>query len=103
MGKAHSLSNLGAVDGRLGRHDQSIARLQEALTIGRELGSPYGKAEALRHLGDTFRSAGRDGEARAVWREALEICESLHLPEADLVRARLVALETGDRVPSKGA
>jgi tetratricopeptide (TPR) repeat protein len=101
-GKANSLSNLGAVNERLGEHDEAVARLQEGLTIFRELGSPYGQGAALRHLGDTLRAVARYQQARAAWQEALAICQALQLPEADQIHAQLAALPSQDPEPANG-
>jgi DNA-binding SARP family transcriptional activator len=93
-GQAHTLTNLGAVDHRQGRHRQAVTRLEEGLDIYRELGGPYGQAEALRHLGDALSALSGAQQARSAWEEALAICESLHLPEAEEMRARLTAVST---------
>jgi tetratricopeptide (TPR) repeat protein len=97
-----SLTNLGAVDERLGEHDEAVARLQEGLTMFRELGSPYGQAAALRYLGDTLRAVARHQQARAAWQEALAICQALQLPEADQIHAQLAALPSQDPEPANG-
>ncbi len=57
--------------------------------ILRELGDRRGQALALRDLGDALQAVGRPLQAGTAWREALSICETLRIPEADEVRTRL--------------
>ena len=92
LGEATGLASLGVVYFHQGRHDEAIACQEESLTIFREIGYRPGEAEALRDLGDALQAVGRGQQAGAAWQDALVICETLQIPEADELRDRLATL-----------
>jgi tetratricopeptide (TPR) repeat protein len=73
----------------LGRHDEAVDCLRRAVSDGQRLGHLAGEAETLSHLGDAYQARGESGSATEAWRQALAILESLALPQADEVRAKL--------------
>lgn len=50
---------------------------------------PFTEAQIRIHLGDAHEAAGNPGSARAAWRRALAIFDSIHHPGAQEVRAKL--------------
>ena len=75
----------------MGRHQQALVCLREALLLVGELGNRRAQTVVLRDLGDALQAVGRDPEARDAWREGLAIGEALQIPEADEIRDRLSA------------
>ena len=61
-----------------GDHETAAARLQEALTVAKELHIARAQAGCLQYLAMVARAQGRLGEARRFVDEALAICETLH-------------------------
>lgn len=98
-GEGHSLNNLGVVYLQLGQYGEAIASQRDSITLFRKLGDRHREAESLRDLGDALRAAGRDLQARTALQEALAICEALHIPEADRIRARLATLPSETAEP----
>jgi tetratricopeptide (TPR) repeat protein len=73
--EGHALNNLGRIYLRQHRHDEAIARLEEAVFKHRVSGDRGGEAEALMGLGAAKGETGRPAEARASLTEALKIFE----------------------------
>jgi tetratricopeptide (TPR) repeat protein len=66
--------NIGTLQRRLGRFDESRLELEAALARFREVGQPLDVAESLRELGDLEREAGRYEAALAALGEARDLC-----------------------------
>jgi hypothetical protein len=49
----------------------------------------YNQAQILNHLGDIRQAAGDPLPAQEAWRQALDILDKLHHPDAGQVRRRL--------------
>jgi hypothetical protein len=83
---------LGAAQLRAGRADLADPALREALSLTRDLGSPYYQAEVLAHLGQAAEQAGDLAAARAHYAEASALYEAVEDPQAEVIRSRLAAL-----------
>ncbi len=94
---ASALDSLGYAHQQLGNHAAATACYQRALDLHREIGSRWGLAETLGHLGDARRAAGNPAEARTAWEESLAILDELHHPDAGQIRAKLRELNMGVR------
>lgn len=57
---------------RDGKPGEAIDHYRAALDLFRELGNSYEEANTLTNLGDALHDAGRAGEARRSWQEALD-------------------------------
>jgi tetratricopeptide (TPR) repeat protein len=88
-GKACAQSALGAAYHRLGRYEDAIDCLAQALTIDRQLGAQYWEAHALNQIGDLQDLLGLRDSARASWQEAAMIFARLNHPEGAEVRTKL--------------
>ena len=88
-----ALVSLGYALHKSGRYADAAAACQRGLDLCQGTGD---RAEALTltHLAEAHRAAGNTRAARAAWEQALVILDSLHLPDADQVRARLRNTET---------
>jgi DNA-binding SARP family transcriptional activator/Flp pilus assembly protein TadD len=93
--QAEAQRDTGSIYGHLERYDEALVILRDGLALFRELDDRHGQAKALRDLGDVLLAQGDHEQARASWREALEICEQLEVPEAEEVRARLARMPAG--------
>ena len=91
-GQAEALDSLGLINHHLGRYEQSVTDLEEALRLFRLGGDRNAQAQVLDHLGDTRVAAGEEPLARVAWRESLAILHELAHPDADTMRAKLDAL-----------
>jgi tetratricopeptide (TPR) repeat protein len=67
--EASIVDSMGWVAYRLGRYDEAIHYLERARKLDRN-------PEIAAHLGEVLWAAGRPEEARAVWREGLEVDDS---------------------------
>jgi DNA-binding SARP family transcriptional activator len=94
-GVANALDSLGYAYQQFGNLAEATACYRRALGLHRELGGRWGVAETLGHLGDTYHAAGNPVEARVAWEEALAILDDLLHPDADQIRAKLLALGPG--------
>jgi tetratricopeptide (TPR) repeat protein len=86
---ANARDTLGLAYCNGGRYAEAVDCLRQAVGDHQRLGYPAGEAEALSHLGDAYQARGETGSATEAWRQALAILESLALPQADEVRAKL--------------
>jgi tetratricopeptide (TPR) repeat protein len=92
------VGNLGEVYHTLGRLDDALDQLSQALARQRELGDRAGEAETLRLLADVHRDAGRLTEALALARTAREIsrdCGDRQVQAAALVTLADLHLRLG--------
>ncbi|XVQ90362.1 tetratricopeptide repeat protein [Microbispora siamensis] len=76
-GVARTRSSEGAALARLGRTEEAVAALREAVLEFAELGDRWWQARGLRTLGEVLLEAGRRDEAHEPVAEALEIYHSL--------------------------
>jgi class 3 adenylate cyclase/tetratricopeptide (TPR) repeat protein len=74
---ATALTALGELARREGHQDESLAVLDEALTIWREVGEPAGLADALRTRGMTLLFLGDGDQAEVAITEALDVSRDL--------------------------
>jgi tetratricopeptide (TPR) repeat protein len=88
-GEATGWGSLGHAHQHVGQHERALACYQRALAMRRELGDRYNEAGVLAKLGDAHHAHGDGPGARAAWRQAAEIFDELHHPDADRVRSRL--------------
>ncbi len=84
-----TLECVGYVNHELGRHDAAITAYQRVLELRTERGDRSGSGQTLMYLGDVYRSTGRIQRARQFWQQALEIFDSLHHPDAALLKSRI--------------
>jgi DNA-binding SARP family transcriptional activator/Tfp pilus assembly protein PilF len=100
-GEAEALNGLGDVflaDGRAsGAFDQHRAALRLATTID----DKYEQGRAHDGLGHAYQATGDPDHARHHWQEALALYTELDVPEAEQVRARLIA-KGEDTCPEHG-
>jgi DNA-binding SARP family transcriptional activator/Tfp pilus assembly protein PilF len=91
--EANIWDSLGYAAYHLGSHAEAADCYSRAVSLFRQLGDRFGEGEALDGLGDVYRVAGDRQQTRDTWRQALDILDSLHRPEADQVRAKLQRLD----------
>jgi tetratricopeptide (TPR) repeat protein/transcriptional regulator with XRE-family HTH domain len=94
QGVSACLNELGVVSWRRGHTEAALEYVRESLATARELGDRFYQANALRDLGDVLHGAGRVGQARASWEEALALSEAMRLSQSGAIRARLSALDS---------
>jgi DNA-binding SARP family transcriptional activator/tetratricopeptide (TPR) repeat protein len=94
--EGHVLHNLARVYLHLGRIDDAIAALRDAMPQHRLYGDLVGEATALKHLGQAYERTGDVARAQESWTAALEIFERIgEAPEAAGVAAALSAVSSG--------
>jgi len=76
-GKAAALHQMGVINRKLGRYQESLKLQQEALSVKKSLGDRGGEAAALIDLGKVQSLLGRHGDALRHFREALEVNDKL--------------------------
>ncbi|AXG79549.1 AfsR/SARP family transcriptional regulator [Streptomyces paludis] len=84
-----SLFRLAEVDLLARRPVRAASNAEAALTILRDIGGDWRRANVLTTLGRALNSIGQTGRAHVCWREALATYEELGSPEAADVRALL--------------
>ena len=89
--EAVTWDSLGYAHHHLGHYRQAIACYGNALRLYWELGNLRNRATTLAHLGDTYQASGYQEVARGAWKQALDILDGLHHPDAGQVRARVRA------------
>jgi DNA-binding SARP family transcriptional activator/Tfp pilus assembly protein PilF len=80
MERANARRCIGRAYVGLGRLDEGIAALKEALALYRRIGSPYDVVNSLQDLGTVLNDLGRFDEAAACLNEALAIARRLGAP-----------------------
>jgi tetratricopeptide (TPR) repeat protein len=93
IGESANLDSLGYAHHHLGHFQEAVRHYETALRMRRELGHRYGEANTLLHLGDTHLAVGHPAAARRAWQNSLHLLDQLGEPDADLVRAKLDALD----------
>jgi tetratricopeptide (TPR) repeat protein/transcriptional regulator with XRE-family HTH domain len=91
-GQAGTWDSIGYVHHHLGQYGRAIACYRRAVDLYRDLGDRFYEADTLAHLGDAQLAGGATDTARDTYRHALTILEQLDHPNADKVRAKLLAL-----------
>ena len=86
---AISLDDLGRAHARLGHTQQALSLLRESLALFRQISYDISVAETLRDLGDTLLATGDPVQARAAWKEALNISQTLQTASNDELISRL--------------
>ncbi|MEV6741011.1 BTAD domain-containing putative transcriptional regulator [Streptomyces sp. NPDC051104] len=84
-----TLFRLAEVDLLAQRPAQAAANAEMALAMLRGIGGEWRRGNVLTVLGKALTRLGQSGRAQVCWREALEIYEGLHSPEAAEVQALL--------------
>jgi Flp pilus assembly protein TadD len=98
-GKADALNDLGEVLLGTGQPAQARAHHAAALDLASQIGGKYQQARAHNGLGHAFHATGDHGQARRHWQQAITLYTGLGAPEADEVRAQLIA--AGDNACSE--
>ncbi|MEU3456742.1 BTAD domain-containing putative transcriptional regulator [Micromonospora sp. NPDC006766] len=88
-GEAAALDSIGFAYHRQGRQPDAIRYYEQSLALFRAVGARLDEAEVLDHLGDAHVAAGSTEAARAAWREAATILDSLGQDWAEVVRAKI--------------
>jgi len=88
FGEAETMDSLGYADLRLGRPVEAVSCYRTAVALYREFDDRYNEADSTASLGDAHHAAGDLGAARAAWQRAADMLDSLHHPDADIIRAR---------------
>jgi tetratricopeptide (TPR) repeat protein len=73
--------------------DQAIAHHTAALTMAAQIGERYEHARAHNGLAQIHQVAGDLDQARNHWHYALALYTDLGVPDAEIVHARLTALD----------
>jgi DNA-binding SARP family transcriptional activator/tetratricopeptide (TPR) repeat protein len=94
-GTAGVLDSLGYIHHKRGAYDRATACYREAVLLFRRMGDRVYEAGSLVRLGDVQESRGDLDAARETWRTALETLEELGHPDAEPLRAKLVACVSG--------
>jgi DNA-binding SARP family transcriptional activator/tetratricopeptide (TPR) repeat protein len=85
---------LGYIELQLGHPAEAAARLEHALGLSRDHGFREGEAKILDHLGDAHRAAGKPGQARKAYRDALAIYDAIQHHNASKTRSKLASMDT---------
>ncbi|WP_214410817.1 AfsR/SARP family transcriptional regulator [Sphaerisporangium fuscum] len=83
------LLDLGDTFLAMGERRDALESYKAALVISRGLKGSHLEGLALRGIGDVDHSGGNSERAAAYWRKALDILSSMHVPEAEVVAAKL--------------
>ena len=89
--EAEALNGLGEVLLRRGQPQHARVQHSAALELASQIGGKYQQACAHDGLARAHQAVGAPGEARSHWRHALRLFTELGTPEADDVRAELIA------------
>ncbi|WP_067793688.1 AfsR/SARP family transcriptional regulator [Actinomadura formosensis] len=88
-----ALRHLGETLAASGRYPAAVDHFRQAHDQAARIGVPYELAKALEGLGAALLHVqGRD-KARACWQQAARVFDSIGLPEAETLRARLRELD----------
>jgi tetratricopeptide (TPR) repeat protein len=88
-GEAAALDTLGYIRHQLGEYAEAARCYADALDLRRQTGARFQQAGTLERLGDTHDAAGDPCAARDAWRQAVEILDELHHPDARRIRSKL--------------
>jgi tetratricopeptide (TPR) repeat protein len=94
-GAAYTWDSLGFVHHGLAEHAEAAACYRRAVDLFQDLDERYYEADTLTRLGDVHEAAGDPEAARRAWERAHEILGELNHPDAESVRAKLVARPGG--------
>src|SRR5439155_3012938 len=75
-----TLRNLASMQRELGRHEEAIRSIEDALAISREIGDREGLAYGYSELGDIQQDAGRPEAALVAYQESLKIVRDIDDP-----------------------
>ncbi len=90
-----ALRGIADMHRRSGRHGEALAHYHTALRLAREIGHPYEEGKILEGIAETTLTMQRQpGNARIVFRQALDIFEQLGVPEAETVRIRIRTMDS---------
>jgi len=92
-GEAEALNGLGQALRASGSPHEAAARHTEALAVAEEIDDRYEQARAHAGIAEIHESWGQVGQARVCWQEALAVYADLAVPDAEVARARLAALD----------
>lgn len=92
-GETEALNSLGETYLAAGELDEACIQHTAALTLATQIGDRYQQARAHDSLAHTYHTAGDLACARRHWRDAVNLFKDLDIPEADIARAHLAALD----------
>jgi tetratricopeptide (TPR) repeat protein len=92
-GEACALNRVGETSVALHQPDQAIAHHTAALIMAAQIGERYEHARAHNGLAQIHQVAGDLDQARNHWHYALALYTDLGVPDAEIVHARLTALD----------
>jgi DNA-binding SARP family transcriptional activator/tetratricopeptide (TPR) repeat protein len=90
-GETEALNGLGEAFLASGQPGDALAQHTSALALASQIGDAYEQARAHHGLARAHQAAGDPGQARHHWQQALALFTTLGTPEADQVRAELIA------------
>jgi DNA-binding SARP family transcriptional activator len=102
-----ALRRIADIHRSCGRPDPAFENYDLALSLAREIGNPYEEGKILEGIGELTLYTQRREAARIVLRQALDIFESLDVPEAESTRLRIEAIDPAlaglaERTPDHG-
>jgi DNA-binding SARP family transcriptional activator len=87
--------SIGRIHNHLGDHRQAVGCYERSVDLLQDLGDRYILGATLATLGDSHDAAGSPDAARKAWQDALDLLDELGHPDAEQVRARLLAGGSG--------
>jgi DNA-binding SARP family transcriptional activator/Tfp pilus assembly protein PilF len=90
-GETEALNGLGEAFLASGQPGDALAQHASALLLASQIGDAYEQARAHHGLARAHQAIGDPGQARHYWQQALALFTTLGTPEADQVRAELMA------------
>jgi transcriptional regulator with XRE-family HTH domain/tetratricopeptide (TPR) repeat protein len=96
----YALDSLAYVHWHLGHHAEAADCYRRAIELFGEEGHRYRKAQTLAHAGDAHHATGNQAAAQQAWKQARDILDDLHHPDADTIRAKLTPDCPEGRAPS---
>src|SRR5262249_12341052 len=87
--EARTWHSPGDAHHHLRHYAKAARRYQEAIGLGGGRGDRHGQAQTVTRRDDMRRAASSPQAAIETWRQALDILEALHLPDADELRDKL--------------
>jgi predicted ATPase/DNA-binding XRE family transcriptional regulator len=103
--RRNALTLIGNAALAVGKLDEAVAALNEALTICERSGNGWALATSLLNLGTATLRQERAGEANALFERALSLYEAIgdrHFVARTLIQLGYAALERGDRANASG-